>query len=157
MVNSHPYPMNDLHCVYCGQTLPPDAAFCSRCGEKLPLGSTPEASSETRALPYATPPPPMPMETCEIGWSRRAQGFTARITFHAETTTMGDKRIIANSEPLPDDRDRIDGKVFIPRPTPQAMYAVNQIVDRLIQEGWQHTYVRGLYWWNYTFFRPLRY
>ncbi len=142
-----------MNCVYCGQSLPAEAAFCSRCGSSSPFQNTREDNSNTRSLPDTIP---WAVETCEIGWTRRAQGFTARITFHAETTTFGDKHIIANSEPLPDLRDKIGGNVFIPRQTAEAVTAVSFIVDTLLRDGWQLAVSPMGYWWNYHFIRPIR-
>jgi hypothetical protein len=143
----------NLNCVYCGQSLPAEAAFCSRCGRRSPFQDIPENNSDTRSLQGTIP---WAVETCEIGWTRRAQGFTARITFHAETTAFGDKQIIANSEPLPDLRDSIGGNVFIPRQTAEAMTAVSQIVETLLRDGWQIAVAPMGFWWNYHFMRPVR-
>lgn len=165
----------DLYCVYCGQSLPYDASFCNRCGRSDPFNLAQVNNSDTRALSQIPPPPqptlPTPpytphnpyvmpisqvMETCEIGWSRRAYGLTARIIFHAEITAFRDSHIIASSEPVPDDRDNIGKATFIPRETYAAITAVNQLVERLIQDGWQPVR-HGDHWWNYRFIRPTRY
>lgn len=100
---------------------------------------------------------PLAVESCEIGWLRKAHGFRARISFHAEITTFGDKRIIVNSEPLPDNMDRIGGGTYIPRQTAEAMNAVSQIVDTLLRDGWQPAIAPVGFWWNYHFIRPKRF
>jgi hypothetical protein len=148
----------DLYCVYCGQSLPQDASFCSRCGRGNPFNLAPFNIADTRALSEIrhtsyTSPVPAVLETCEIGWSRRAHGLSARITFHAEKALFGDRQIIASSEPVSDARDNISGRIYIPRETDEAMAAVSQLVERLLQDGWQPI-SHGNYWWNYRFSRP---
>jgi hypothetical protein len=145
--------MMNLHCIFCGQSLPSNSMLCSRCRSSSLFQAIPVNNSDTSVLSGSIP---WAVETCEIGWMRRVQGLTARITFHAETTTFRDKRIIANSEPLPDIRAKIGIGVYIPRETAEAIAAVRQIVDTLLQDGWQPAIAPMGFWWKYHFMRPIR-
>ena len=53
-----------MFCIHCGQTLPSEAFFCPRCGQKVE--TTPDAPGETPQHQPAEPPAPPPKIDCGL-------------------------------------------------------------------------------------------
>ena len=53
-----------MFCIHCGQTLPPEALFCPRCGQKVE--SAPDAPGESPLRRAAEPPAPPPKIDCGL-------------------------------------------------------------------------------------------
>ncbi|MGA7729785.1 MAG: hypothetical protein WCD37_00785 [Chloroflexia bacterium] len=140
-----------MHCVYCGQQLPTNAEVCYRCGSGSPLPKPPY-----KPLIATASDQNFDVETCELGWIRKASGLHGRIFFQAQANGPDGLYIVATAEPVPEKMEALPSAPshFIPSPTSEAMSAVSQLVDTLVHDGWEPT-ERGGFWWNYRFHRIL--
>lgn len=50
-----------MYCTNCGQNLPEDSAFCSKCGRKLETEAPPDAAAPESATEDAAPTPVIPV------------------------------------------------------------------------------------------------
>jgi hypothetical protein len=142
-----------MHCVYCGQQLPTNVEVCYRCGSGSPLPKPPyRPFTDTSSGQHQH----YHVETCELGWIRKASGLRAHIIFQAQVIGPDGLYIVAESEPVIAKMEGLPSAAshFIPSPTSEAMSVVSQLVDTLVHDGWEPT-ERGGFWWNYRFCRTL--
>lgn len=146
-------PDDHRHCNFCGQKLPTNALVCFRCGSRPPFPPYPLMFGSI-ASPHDLNGPDV--EQCEIGWVRRASGWTGRLIFQAQLIGSDDTYIVAEAEPISDKMQPISpgSGTFIPSPTPEAHRAVRNLATNLTRDGWQPL-DHGDYWWTYRFWRYL--
>lgn len=123
-----------VHCTACGQELPDDARFCSRCG--APQGAAPTEAG-----------PPTHWESARIVWQKL--GLVSE-RFEAEVTTPGGTYRICDPSRETFAADKRTG----PRRNDALTVSSHRsLVERLIREGFEPVGV-GDQWWMERFRRP---
>lgn len=114
-----------MFCAGCGKQLEEAASFCSNCGRAVPNSQRSDGSADQKSM----------SEICEVIWRKTDSGgiFSGpKARFYAQAIGSGGKFVAAESEEF-----RLSGDGTIDQDDPKTSAAHENIVHKLIQDGWQ--------------------
>ena len=156
-----------LSCNQCGAPLeaPPSARFltCAHCGSRLSVQRTGSAyytevmeQVATNTAQIATRVEALDTaqwETCLITWQRTPLTWNkAGAQFVAAGVGVQGNFVAAQSERFPDATRMIRGALIMQQ-TPEAVAALNNLISRLLQEGWEAIVLASDQWYARSFRR----
>lgn len=131
-----------MFCSNCGTQIPDEASFCSKCGTPQIQGAQSAQTEEPK------------WETCEITYHDKNEFVSGAIFwFEADAIGPNGKYPAAKSKPV------VCGSRFNNDPQSRNKKTVNaheEIIKKLVSDGWQPTGARGYNWWNDRFTRQVR-
>jgi len=130
-------------CQKCGHTLRGADKYCSQCG--APVGEVVGAPGP--------PPPSEQWEYCEITWSARGFLTNDKSYFWAQNLITGAVMVRGAATFVPDD---ITITLATPNDDASTRTAVKELVQQLLDDGWEPIKTSGRGWWNHRFSRRLR-
>lgn len=146
--------MPNVFCKHCGQSIDSDSTFCRYCGKSQSTSSS-QVSQEER------------WEVCEIQWVIYTKGKRMwdadKFQFKAVRAGASGTETVARSVGFEAWRDAKDSQfetrdytTIPPKENAEGLKALNELVARLVQDGWESQGHYGTAWFQYKFRRLIK-